>query len=217
MKKSILLFALLLSGALYQTAGAQANVRINIGNQPVWGPVGYDYVDYYYFPEADVYYNVSRGQYVYFDSRNWVYTFSLPGRYQFDPYRAYKVVVNDPDPFRRNDYYRRRYSNYRGRQQALICNSHDPCYFAIEQHPEHNRWLQNQRSYNDYRRNDNRNYGNNNNRDYAQKSPGKLQDYNRTYGQDRQRDNTNNRQYDGNNNDNRGYNNANNRQRHPRK
>jgi hypothetical protein len=156
MKKVILPLALLLSSALYQVADAQLNVRINIGSQPVWGPIGYDYVDYYYFPDADIYYNVPQGQYIYLDGPRWVSAFALPPRYRsFDPYRSYKVVINEPEPYRRNNIWHAKYYGYRGQSQQIIYNSHDPRYFVIERHPEHNRWMQSRRS-NDYgRRNDN--------------------------------------------------------------
>lgn len=39
-------------------AKAQVSLNINIGSQPVWGPTGYDHVDYYYFPDIDAYYYV---------------------------------------------------------------------------------------------------------------------------------------------------------------
>ena len=43
MKKAFFIASLLLSGFLYETASAQ--ITVNIGSQPVWGPVGYDHVD----------------------------------------------------------------------------------------------------------------------------------------------------------------------------
>lgn len=170
MKKLLFVFALLLGSALYQGAIAQVNVRINIGQQPVWGPVGYDYVDYYYFPDADIYYNVPRGEYVYFDGFNWVFSISLPSRWShFDVYNSYKVVINEPNPFYRNDYWRSRCMPYRGQRQEIIYYSREPKYYVIQNHPEHNRWLESNRNYNNRfdnrtvynnRINDNRSYDN---------------------------------------------------------
>jgi hypothetical protein len=48
-------------------ASAQVRVNINIGSQPVWGPVGYDHVDYYYLPDIETYYYVPTRQFVYFN------------------------------------------------------------------------------------------------------------------------------------------------------
>ncbi|TDH28033.1 hypothetical protein EXU57_06100 [Segetibacter sp. 3557_3] len=192
MKKILLLTSVLLATAMYKSANAQVSIRVNIGDQPVWGPVGYDFVDYYYFPEADFYYNVPQQQFIYFDGRRWVSAYALPGRYSnYDLFRSYKVVVNDPDPFRRNDYYRSRYGNFRGQSQTIIYDSRDPRYYIIEKHPEHSRWLASRRS-NEYGRNY-RNDEFNNPRRYDNR------DYNRSFN-----DRNNNRSFDSrefNNND----------------
>ena len=49
MKKMILLMLLIGGLTIVQKAGAQIN--INLGLQPAWGPAGYQYVDYYYLPD----------------------------------------------------------------------------------------------------------------------------------------------------------------------
>jgi len=164
MKKILLAATLLISSALYKSADAQVNIDVNIGSQPVWGPEGYDYVNYYYFPDIDAYYSVPQQQFIFFDGRHWVYDYALPGRFSnFDLYRSYKVVINDPNPFLRGDYYRNRYRSYRGvyGRQHIIYNSHNPRYYVIQNHPEHQRWMEtNRRSGNYDRRFDNRgNYG----------------------------------------------------------
>lgn len=160
MKKLIFVLALTLSSVLYKAADAQVSLNINIGQQPVWGPVGYDYVDYYYFPDADIYYNVPRGQYVYFDGRSWVFSLSLPSRWnRFDLFNSYKVVINEPNPFYRNDYWKSRYMPYRGQHQNIIYYSREPRYYVIQNHPEHNRWIESNRGYNN--RVDNRTVYNN--------------------------------------------------------
>jgi len=117
MKKLILLTAVL-SGVMITTSSfgqVSVGVNVNIGTQPLWGPVGYDHVDYYYMPDIDVYYNVPQRQYVYMNSGRWCYATSLPARYRnYDIYRGYKVVINEPRPFLRNDYYREHFRDYRG-------------------------------------------------------------------------------------------------------
>jgi len=100
-----------------QKSNAQVSVgiNVNIGAQPAWGPVGYDHVDYYYMPDIDVYYNVPQRQYIYLDGGRWIYSAGLPMRCRnYDIYRGYKVVVNEPRPFMRNDFYREKYRNFRG-------------------------------------------------------------------------------------------------------
>ncbi len=169
MKKIILLFALILSSALYQAANAQVGINVNIGSQPVWGPSGYDYAEYYYFPDIDVYYHIADGQYVYYNGGNWVSDYSLPACYSnFDLYRSYKVVINEPQPFLRNNFWHSRYYAYRGRPQEIIYNSRNPKYYVIGGHPQHNMWMAsrpgNNRIYNNgpvnYGRNDNRGFDN---------------------------------------------------------
>ena len=60
MKKIIICVALFVSALFVKDAAAQVrfNVNFNIGSQPVWGPIGYDYVEYYYLPDIEVYYYV---------------------------------------------------------------------------------------------------------------------------------------------------------------
>ena len=118
---------LMLSSALFKVVDAQVNVNVNIGSQPVWGPVGYDYAEYYYFPDIDVYYHIPDRMFFFSDGRNWVSAYSLPPFYSnYDLYGSYKVVINEPNPFMRNNYWHSRYYSYRGRQQEIIYNSHDP-------------------------------------------------------------------------------------------
>src|ERR1035437_9375861 len=151
MKKLFLIFALFIGAMLYK-AEAQIHVNVNIGNQPVWGPVGYDYVDYYYLPDLDVYYNVPRQQFVYFDFGRWIFAASLPSRFgRYDLFNTYKVVINERNPWLRNTYYRNQYRGYRGRQQSIIRDSRDQKYFVIRNHSEHDRFINNQRQNNNQR------------------------------------------------------------------
>ncbi len=139
MKKILLISAIALSTFSYQ-AKSQVSVHINIGRQPVWGPVGYDYVDYYYLPDLDVYYDVPRGLFVYYDYGRWNFAASLPARYgRYDLYHSYKVVINDRDPWLRNSYYHSHYRSYRGRYQPVIRDSRDNRYFAARERYEHDR------------------------------------------------------------------------------
>lgn len=142
MKKIILIMAILGGLAFSGNANAQVSVRFNIGLQPLWGPVGYDYVNYYYIPDIDVYYDVPNQQYVYFDNGVWVTSAVLPPRYRgFDLYRAHKVVINDDRPWMHHERYRNQYSRYRGHHdQMIIRDSHENRYRENPGHPEHNQW-----------------------------------------------------------------------------
>jgi hypothetical protein len=88
MKKLLVLATVIGLVILAEPGKAQIRIQANIDIQPQWGPTGYDYAEYYYMPDIDVYYNVL--------------------------YRGYKVVINDPAPYRRCDYYRQQYRPYRG-------------------------------------------------------------------------------------------------------
>ncbi|PSL45735.1 hypothetical protein CLV51_104442 [Chitinophaga niastensis] len=151
MKKLLLVICLLISGFFYGSlvnAQVKLNVNVNIGSQPVWGPVGYDYAQYYYLPDADAYYSIPNHQYIYQNGGRWVFASALPGRYNYDPYRSYKVVVNDPKPYLHPDIYRNKYGRYKGQydQQQIIRDSRDEKYYAVKGHPMNGRG--NQRKYN---------------------------------------------------------------------
>ena len=111
MKKSIvpvttLVVALFFAGM----AKSQVNVSININSQPDWGPRGYDYVEYYYLPDIEAYYYVPRRQFVYISGGNWVFSAHLPPAYRdYDLYRGYKVVINQPRAYRYYNSHRARY------------------------------------------------------------------------------------------------------------
>ena len=93
-------FVLLAALFLANISSAQINVSINLGSQPVWGPTGYDYVEYYYLPDIEVYYYVPKHRFYYYENNKWIYRSSLPSRYSnYDYYNSYKVVVNEREPW----------------------------------------------------------------------------------------------------------------------
>lgn len=150
MKK--LVYLTILVGGLFfaKPAAAQVNVSINIGNQPSWGPVGYDYVRYYYIPEINVYYDVINRRYTHYHGRRWVTSRNLPARYRnFNFYSTYKVVVNDRDPWRHHDRYRRDYGHYANRRNQVSIRD----YRGDHDRPRHNARYDNHRV---ERRNDHR-------------------------------------------------------------
>jgi hypothetical protein len=145
MKKTFLIIALLTGCFAFHQANAQLRVsfKINIATQPVWGPVGYDHVEYYYMPDIDAYYYVPTSQYIYLQRGRWIFAASLPSRFHYDINTGYKVVVNDRTPYRHPEIYRTKYASYKGRHdQEIIRNSRDSRYFENKNHPEHNKWEQ---------------------------------------------------------------------------
>jgi hypothetical protein len=141
----VLLAAVLLSS----TVGAQVrvNLNFNVDRQPVWGPTGYDHVEYYYLPDIEVYYNVPQHKFFYQQNGRWISGSSLPSRYRgYDLYNSYKVVVNEPTPYRNHKIYSEKYSSYKGRHdQQPIRDSRESKYFVNPNHPEHNNWVKQQR------------------------------------------------------------------------
>lgn len=131
MKKIVAVMAMMIAVAgMGYTASAQVNAQVNINSQPDWGPVGYDYVQSYYFPDYNFYYDVIRGKYIVLNNNQWVYTTIAPAGMGFDPYRAYKVVVNEKRPYNYNQKHRREYARYKGQgpQQPMIRDSRDEKY-----------------------------------------------------------------------------------------
>ncbi|MBW4361553.1 hypothetical protein [Flavobacterium taihuense] len=72
------------------------NVNVRVGTPPVWGPVGYDEVEYYYLPDIQVYYDIRLAEYIYFGNGQWIRSRYLPSHCRnYDLYHGYKVVLND--------------------------------------------------------------------------------------------------------------------------
>ncbi|UKT65281.1 hypothetical protein [Pedobacter mucosus] len=141
--KKLILFAAVLMVSFFniKNANAQVSLNINIGSQPVWGPTGYNHVDYYYFPDIDTYYYVPSGQYIYQNGGRWVWVNSLPSQYgNFDVYNSYKVVINKPKPYLQNNTYVNQYSKYKnyGGKQTIIRDSRDAKYYVVKGHPNYN-------------------------------------------------------------------------------
>ena len=133
-------FAILIAGILiFLTAPAKAQVSvgigINISSQPIWGPVGYDNVQYYYLPDIDAYYYVPQHLFFFFSGGNWISSPNLPPQYSnYDLYSGYKVVINENRPYLHDQDYRVKYSSYKNRHdQHAIRDSHDSKYSVAQQ------------------------------------------------------------------------------------
>lgn len=136
MKKIILLAAFFTAGLMFTETKAQVKVNIsfNIGSQPVWGPVGYDYVQYYYMPDIDVYYYVPTQRYVYLDRGRWIFSPYMPVRYRnYDLFSTYKVVINEPRAYLHHNVHVVNYQKYKGNnnKQVIIRNSTETKYVVV--------------------------------------------------------------------------------------
>ena len=130
------------------TGTMNGSVGVNISDQPIWGPTGYDRADFYYIPDIDSYYSVSEHQYIYRDGSTWRQNASLPSSYSgHDPYHSYKVVINNENkPYQNNDTHRAKYGTFKGvKDQPVIRDSRDPRYFVNKDHPEHDNWVKQQK------------------------------------------------------------------------
>ena len=138
MKKTIFIVAILLVG--FSNTQVKAQIRLNIGSQPIWGPTGYDHVDYYYLPDVESYYNVQKRQYMYQNNGQWISSSTLPTKYSnYDLYKGYKVVLNEPKPylhFQDDKVKYIKYKDFKG-DQAYIKNSNDSKYFIVKGHPKY--------------------------------------------------------------------------------
>ena len=202
MKKIILTLALILGIASFQsTVEAQnINISINIGSQPAWGPVGYDYVGFYYFPDIDCYYDVNLARFYYFDRGHWIASRYLPYAYRhYDLYGLYKVVLNVREPWRHHNVHRRDYARYRGHtKQIVIRDSRDYRY----RDSRHNRVVW----YNDKKapvRNENRSYtsgrqANNKSNNNYNATPNKGRTDNKNYSNSKNNSRSENKNYNSN-------------------
>lgn len=106
-------------------AQAQVSVNVNIGSPPLWGPVGYTEVQYYYLPDVEAYYDVHSSMFIYFAGGAWIHRASLPSRYRsYDLYGGYKVVMTDyrgDAPYTHFKEYKTKYKKgYHGPAQKTI-------------------------------------------------------------------------------------------------
>lgn len=104
---------------------AQVSVNVNIGTPPMWGPVGYTDVQYYYLPDVYSYYDVHSSMFIYQSGGVWVHRTYLPSRYRnYDLYNGYKVVMTDyhgKQPYYNYSDYKVKYAKgYRGPAQKNI-------------------------------------------------------------------------------------------------
>jgi hypothetical protein len=116
MKKLMLIFGLglMIGMANVHNAEAQVHVSINIDVQPAWGPSGYDYAEFYYIPELNIYYDVINSMFYYYNERRWISARRLPVTYSYyDFYSLYKVVLNNIRyPWKYNHRHRKIYAKY---------------------------------------------------------------------------------------------------------
>lgn len=94
--KAIKLILIGMALAFTGTLSAQLNIHVTTGSPPMWGPVGYSNVQYYYLPDVQAYYDIPSSRFIYYEGGSWVHRTYLPTRYRnYDLYNGYKVVLTD--------------------------------------------------------------------------------------------------------------------------
>ena len=178
MKKIIFALSIILAaGLLNNTANAQVNININLNNQPAWGPSGYDYANFYYFPDLNIYFDINSSLFYYLSGSKWISNQYLPSKYsKYDFYNMYKVVINDnSQPWLNNKTHKKEYSQYKNNKtQIPIRNSNDTRYNQSKNNTvnwvNNNDFNKNKNNSNNSNKNNNRN--NNNNKDNNKQKSG---------------------------------------------
>jgi hypothetical protein len=117
---AVVLIISLNSGNAFAQPGGSSG--INVSSQPSWGPKGYDYVEYYYLPDIEIYYHVPDRQFIYKSSNHWMFSSTLPAEYSnYDLFTAYKVVINEPKAYLHLNKHRIKYPAGKGlRDKPLL-------------------------------------------------------------------------------------------------
>ena len=156
---------------------AQVSVNVNVGTPPLWGPVGYSEVQYYYLPDVEAYYDVPSSNFIYLDRGIWVHRTYLPTRYRhYDLYHGYKVVMTDyhgNTPYTHYKEYKYKYAKgYRGPAQKNIGerpNHNNRGNMHKENHGNGNNGKHSYDRNNDHGNNKNSNHGNGNDGNHQNK------------------------------------------------
>lgn len=127
--KALKLIVFVLAMFVAGTTKAQVTVTMNLGSPPMWGPVGYSGVRYYYLPDVEAYYDVSASMFIYQSGGVWIHRTYLPRRYRnYDLYNGYKVVMSD---YNGNT----PYTHFREHQRDYRRGYHGPAQHNIGERP----------------------------------------------------------------------------------
>jgi hypothetical protein len=110
--------AILVIASVYGLSGCFSSSPVANRDQyrnPEWAPTYHPGVRYYYLPDIETYYDLSSGNFIYFDRGQWLYSSELPPRYRFyDLYTGYGVALNTRvyEPWRYHQQYITSYPRY---------------------------------------------------------------------------------------------------------
>ena len=113
---AILLTVILLPAACVVQPGYRRGV-VQVQSQPQ-----FDRWDYYYYPDAEVYFNSSTGYYFYYSNGGWITTLTLPSRFILHhDHRVHLRIQND----RPYIYHKQHLEKYRPRKATPPVRNHD--------------------------------------------------------------------------------------------
>lgn len=137
---SIITFLAILMAGCYSSSPATSG---NTYARPDWALAYEPGVRYYYFPDIETYYDVTTGNFVYFNHGQWLYSSNLPPAYRgYDLYNGYRVVLDrrvyQPWRYHQNyfssypPYYYRNYygTTYRDGLRGYNENNRNPVYIS---------------------------------------------------------------------------------------
>lgn len=121
-----------------QSNAQRVSVNINVNSHPNHGHRHYEdshhheeTIDYYYYPEIEVYYDVHSSVYIYLDSNTWVRSRYLP-RYcsNYNIERGYRVVLDyhGRRPYNDFHHHKKRYKCRRYEQSCCERNYKHKCH-----------------------------------------------------------------------------------------
>ncbi|MDD2799476.1 MAG: hypothetical protein PHV20_12870 [Bacteroidales bacterium] len=123
------LFVFIFSGCAipFETVNSHQPVVVRYEN-PIWAPTYYSGVRYYYFPDLELYYDLSNQDFIFLNDGRWYFSRELPPFYsQYDLNNAFVVSLNVKvyQPWRHHQYYvsnypRYYYKNFYGREKYRV-------------------------------------------------------------------------------------------------
>ncbi|HEX4875959.1 MAG TPA: hypothetical protein VFV31_04755 [Chitinophagaceae bacterium] len=107
---------LLLLTAFYAGCDTPFLITTSFGDtNPPWAPPYYNGARYYYFPDEEMYYDLSGHQFVYLNNGQWLFTPTVPAVYSHtDLYNSFIITLNITvyQPWMHHQYYVSHYPRY---------------------------------------------------------------------------------------------------------
>ncbi|MEI7676972.1 MAG: hypothetical protein WCJ03_09345, partial [Bacteroidales bacterium] len=109
------MFLLILSGCAMPLESASNRQSVVVYENPAWAPAYHPGVRYYYFPDLEMYYDLSNRDFIYLSDGQWLFSNTLPPFYaDYNLYNGFVVSLNVRvfQPWRHHQYYVSNYPRY---------------------------------------------------------------------------------------------------------